>query len=311
MHSVFALLVAGVCGAAGTALLPDELANLPALLGNEQRLVETVRQFDLLQQALAEWDRAMAQQLREAGDKDLAEEKIKQVRQRYQVVRTAYEYVLQHYRTNALATNYYAELLYDQFHETTKAVQLWNVAAAVNPKLSQPYNNLGIHYFHIGEYRQGLKCYLTALELDPNNPDYLYNLAQAYLVHSPQIRQIRQWDAQRLYTEAMKLSKKAAENAPNDFEMLRDYALNFFTAENFGVRADWLEAAKAWQRARTQAPDKGALFYTWLYEARAWLRKPDQENAERCLKEALAIDPANKVAQGLLDKVKGNSVSKP
>lgn len=297
------VFVAFALGAAESTSLPPELENLPALLGDENRLVDAVREFDLYEQALAEWDAAMAQELLLAGDSKLAQEKQRKSHERFVLVRKAYEYALQHYRANARATNYYAEILYDRFGEVSRALQLWRAALTLDPELSAPYNNLGIHSFHAGDYRQGLQYSLAALKLDPNNPDYLYNLAQCYLVHGPQVQEIRGWTARQVYDEAMALSKRAVENAPQDFEMLRDYALNFFVAENFGATADWTAAAKAWQQTRELARKDDAIAYTWVYEARAWIRKGNNKEAQRCLREALAIEPSSEVVKELLAKI--------
>jgi len=304
MHVVLVVVAMGAWGsAAATGALPDELAALPALVSDEQGLVDAVRRFDLLQQALARWDLEMAEELNAAGDGLLAEMKRQQVSKRYALVRRAYEFVLQHYRTNARATNYYGELLYDKFGEIGYAVRLWNMAAAIDPKLSAPFNNLAIHHCHVGEYQRGVECFLGALELEPKNPDYLFNLAQTYLVHGPQVQALRNWDTEKVYREAMELSGKAAQYAPDDFELLQDYAINFFAAENFGVEPDWGDAAGAWQKARAYAPDEAKVFYTWLNEARAWIRRPDAHKAEHCLEQALAICPQSEVVRRLLDEV--------
>lgn len=288
--------------------LPPELAGLPSLAPDEARLEKAVRDFDRLQIALARWDVALAQAHVDAGDAALAQATLDRVQQRYALVRKAYELALGYFSTNPRLNNYYGEVLYDRFADTSNAVKSWNLAILVDPKYSAPYNNLGIAYCHIGKYQEGLENYLTALQLEPNNPDYLFNLAQTYLVHAPQMQELLHWDATKIYYEAMQLSKKARDLAPDDFELQQDYAMNFYAAENFGIQADWREAAAAWQAARPHAPRTADRFYTWINEARTWMRVPDAAQAKTCLEQALAIVPDSEIAKQLLDEVQAGKM---
>lgn len=291
--------LAAACAAAAGAL-PEELAPLGQQLDDEAALVDAVRAYDREQTALAEWDKGLAEQHADAGEEDLARDKLEQARDRLKRVRQAYEYILHNYGNNARAHNYYGELLYDYFGEHVGALKAWQLATALDPGLGAPLNNLAIHYCHGGEYATGLHYYDKALELDPDNPDYLFNLAQTYLLNRPAVQRIRQWDKARLYREAMKLSKKAAQAGEDDFELAQDYAVNFYAAENFGVTADWAKAANAWQRARVLARSKTETFYTLLNEGRAWLRKGNRNKAAACLEEAVVLMPSSDVAKQLL-----------
>ena len=277
--------------------MPPELAHLPELLGDAEQLVDRVRDFDVTQQALAAWDLETAEGLAAP----FAAVKQQHATRRYALVRRAYEFALAHFPGNARACNYYGELLYDRFQETERAVQVWEQASAADPGLGSPFNNLAIHYCHEGEYARGLKCYQRALEIEPDNPDYLFNLAQTCLVHRPHMQSLLGCSAPGLYEQAMELSRKAAENAPEDYRLREDYALNFFVAAGFGVKANWRAAAKAWQHARKHAPDQVKLFSTWLNEARVWIRQGNRRKARRCLERALEIRPQSVVARDLLD----------
>jgi tetratricopeptide (TPR) repeat protein len=106
----------------------------------------------------------------------------------------------------------------------------------------------------------------------------------------------------------MKLSKRAAELKPTDYSLAQDYAVNFFVADQFSAQPDWDSAAAAWQKARGQARRIDEVFYTWMNEARAWMRKPDPARAETCLQEALKIYPDNDVAKSLLRRVQNQPV---
>ena len=207
---------------------------------------------------------------------------------------------------NARVHNFNGTVSYDVRGKELEGVKEWHAAVSLDSKYSDPYNNLGMHYFHAGNYALGFQNMDRALELEPKNPDYCFNMAQNYLIYRPQTEEHRGWDAKRIYKEAMKLSKKAAKLAPDDFEILQDYAVNFLAAENFGEETDWKSAIKAWQAARKHAPEKVNVYYTWLNEGRAWRALENKEEARRCFEAALQNIPDHVdkgVTQRLLSEV--------
>lgn len=284
--------------------LPDEIAALGTLAGDEQHFLEVVRHFDLAQQALADGDLQLAQRYAGAGDPGQANRAKVQAYNRIQLVRLAYEELLRHHPNDAHALTYYGELLYDRLGEKMKAAEAWKTAATLDKGLSAPRNNLALFYCHdVGEYQQGLALLEQVLELESDNPDYLYNAAQIYLVHFPEVEKRYNWKRKRVFRTAMKFSKRAAELAPHDFHLQQDYAMNFFVGENMDVRVKWRQAAAACQRARAIAPQESDIFFTWLNEARVWIRQGNSKRAETCLREALRIWPDHRPAKNLLAKI--------
>lgn len=209
---------------------------------------------------------------------------------------------VKHFEHSASARNFNGTVLYDVFGKQMEAVKEWHTAVSLDSKYSDPHNNLGMHYFHSGEYALGFKHMDRALELEPKNPDYCYNMAQNYLIFRPQSEKHRGWDAARVYKEAMKLSKKAAKLAPDDFEIVQDYAVNFIAAENFGVEPDWKSAVKVWQSARKIAPTEVDRYFTWLNEGRAWRAMNNRKEARRCFEESLKLQPNSDVTKRLLEE---------
>jgi len=270
------------------------------LKDDQHKFVEAVRIFDRAQGYLSKADQMIADYYMKEDNALVAKAKLKKSNERIANVKLLYQKALVYYPENALLHNYYGELLYDRYGDIPGALVEWNEAISRDSKLSEAYNNLGLHDIHYGNYTMGLKNLETALELEPENPDYLYNLAQMYLVHAPQIGEIKGMEKDKIYKQAMKMSKSAAQFAPDEFELVQDYAVNFFAAENFGLEADWKEAAIAWGTARTIARDDDEKFYTWLNEARVWIKHGDPTQAKRCLSEALTLKPDSEVAKKLL-----------
>ncbi len=294
-------------GATQEEPLPPELAEWSQVLKEEKRALDMLRQVDRMQQALGEWDLEIARELTRMGDQAAAQTKVEDARKRFRVVRRAYEEFLSRYPNNARANTYYGELLYDRFGDHARAIQCWKLAEQLDRKLSLPLNDLAIHYCHYGQPDLGLKYFERAIELDPDNPDYLFNGAQFYLTLGPHVKRMHKWDNDRVYKEAMKFSKRAVELRPNDYELWEDYAVNFFAAENFGVEADWKQAADVWRQARAAAKRPDHVFFTWINEARAAIRAKDEARAASCLEEALKLQPDSEVTKQLLAEVRERS----
>ena len=303
-------ILAACAAAAAAAQLPADLQNLESIK-DEAQLLHAVRDLDKQLVSAARDELDAATELAQAGKKDEAVEKRKSALARLQTARQAYEYLVTQYPKNARAHNYYGELLYDYFGDQVTAIKEWNLAMSLDSHFSAPLNNLAIQYCHNGQYQLGFDAYDRALAIDPGHPDYLFNLTQAYLLYFPQVQELRNWKKPRVYKEAMKLSKRAAEAAPDDFELAQDYANNFYAAENFDVRPDWSKAAKAWEAARNLARTDVERFFTWLNEGRVWIRQGNKAKAAECLNEAIKLRPDEPVPKKLLAELQQEPAQSP
>jgi len=288
----------------GATAFPPELSHLEALKNDQDAFVTAMRAYDKEQVGLAREAYDAAEEAQRAGDQDKAKELLESAAKRTQLVRQAYEIGLAHYPQDARLNNYYGEILYDIFGEEIKALNAWQRAVSLDDKLAEAHNNIGLHYLHMGRYEIGLKHLDEAVKLDRNHPDFLFNLAQIYLIHWPEVRKIRGWNDRKIYREAMKLSERAAKLSPDDFQLQQDYAVNFFAAERFGQKANWRKAARAWETTRGLAETREQVFYTWLNEARVWIADGKDDEAVRCLEEALKLIPESPVARKLLDEAR-------
>ncbi len=286
------------------SILPDDNACQALLAGDsEEEIINSFRLHDKQQQALAENEMGRSQTLAMEGKRDEALAEIAKARKRLDNIRKCYEKLMLKYPKNARVHNYFGELMYDRFGEEGIGLSEWQKATKLDPGLPYPWNNMAIHACHVGEYQKGFEYYETALKLDPENPDFLFNIAQAYLVHPQPAQDRHGWDRKKVYEEAMKMSEKAAEKLPADLEIAKDYAMNFFAGKNFGVDVNWPDAAQAWQKVRALSKTDDQIFLGWLNEARVWVRAEKDRKAKKCLTEALKIRPASSAAQALLKKV--------
>ena len=294
-------LVALFLTAAHAVAQPDsEKARVESLLANEATAGEKLRAYDRLHQKLADVLAQRAHSLEKEGKKEESGTAVRHANAELLLVRQAYETALKRYPGHAELHNYYGELLFDRFDEQKEGVAEWKKAIALDEKLGRAYNNLGIYLCHEGGYAEGLGDLDKAVLLEPDNPDYLYNIAQIYLSNWPQVMTIRKWTPDELYKAAMAASASAARYAPTDFDLVVDYARNFFMAEQIGVAPDWEGAAKAWQTARILVRNDEEKFNTWLNEARVWYKAGKGAKAVKCCDEALTIRPQSVAAKELM-----------
>lgn len=289
--------------------LPEAVAQIEQFKSDPVALVDAARRYQDQQLELIRWDTGLIQVHRNEKDRGSAEAKRAAAQQRIDTVKLVWGYVNSLYPNDPRALNYTGEFWFDVSGDQMTAITYWRRSSMLDTRYGLADNNLGIYYFHIGNYARGLEHLNKALELDPDNPDYLFNIAQMYLNHFPQIAELLDKDKKKLYRDAMGYSKKAMENAPEDFELAQDYAVNFFAAENLGVEADWQQAAKAWAHARELAPDKDEHYFSLLNEARCWIYDGKGEKALPLLEEALKVTPDSEAVQNLITEARGGAAT--
>ena len=277
---------------------------LKQYLNDQSEFERKARAFDKLHIAIARSHYLEARVLEDQGDAEGAVNASAMAQKNLQWVKEAYDLGLAHFDNSPMLHNFYGELIHDYFGRANEASKHWNRAVQLDSKCARAHNNLGMYYCHAGMYAMGVNSLDESLKLEPNNPDFLFNMTQVYLTHFPQIMQIRKWPRDKVYQEAMKISERAIRYAPDDFQLLRDYALNYFLGESFDVKVDWRKAARAWQAARPHAHTDAERFNTWLNEARVHLRNDDRNRANACLDSARAIWPDSPVVKRLLEDFK-------
>lgn len=224
------------------------------------------------------------------------------------LVEDIYKEGLIKYPDNIRIYDDYGSFLYDYKKDYGSSVELWEKGYELNPKDASMNNNFALHYFHIGEYDKGWDYLQKALKYGNDEPNILYNSAQIFIIHRNQIQEMTGWDKKKIYQKAMEYSEKAAKLQPDDFELCKDYALNFFAAVEFNLPIDGKKCAAAWQNARKRARTKDEEFYTWLNEGRAWLAIYKLDNAKKCLLEALKIRPDSVVVKNILYQIESGEI---
>ena len=282
----------------------DPLQPLRDLLGDEQAAMEALDRYDSIQQGLIEWDLAMAQDLTIQGDEEAAKIKTADAEHRLQSIRQAYLLMLEAYPRNAVVMNAYGELMFHRFHDASAGVMYWKKAASSGEDEPLSRANLASYFGHSGNYELMMNYLDEALEIDDKNPDVLFYAVQIYLVHYPQVGQIKEWDKQKVFNKAMEMSRKAAEAVPSDHQLQEDYAVNFYAGENMNVKVDWKEASEAWLQTQKVAFTADDKFFAWLNHARVNTMIGNWDVALASVKEALKIHPDNDTAKRVRKMIK-------
>ena len=89
------------------------------------------------------------------------------------------------------------------------------IAVAEFPQSGLAYNDLSFLFYLKGEKGRALNCYRKAIELDPNLPVAMKNLADFYLVEEGKVQ------------EALAIYNRLLKNCPEDTEAL--LALGFIS----------------------------------------------------------------------------------
>jgi tetratricopeptide (TPR) repeat protein len=281
--------------------LPPALRGLSSLLEEPEKFTDTLREIDKRDKKRVQTLLDRTQMLDPAGQQAEIDALIAEAGAIMDTVRAAYEVGLYHHAENARLRNYYGELLLDGYSDEQQAALAWREALTADPKLAAAHANLGMYLCAKGNTDMGLPHLDEAIDLEPGNATFYYNLSRVYLLRRDDAAATRGWDQVNLYKRAMEASKKAVEMAPHDFEFLQDYAVNFFAARDLDIQPDWDEAAKAWQRARAHAPSLASVFFAWLNEARAYVWAGDRARAEQSLLQALRIRPDHPDATAMLE----------
>ena len=95
---------------------------------------------------------------------------------------------------SAFAYNYRATSNAKANKEYEKAVEKFEKAVSLDPKMKEAHNNLGYCYRKLGKLEQSLTSYQAALEIDPNYAQAREYLGETYLAMGEMDKAIEQYN---------------------------------------------------------------------------------------------------------------------
>jgi tetratricopeptide (TPR) repeat protein len=128
-------------------------------------------------------------------------------------------------------------------------ITLWGDASYKSPQKLRPWNNLGVAYVGRGEYDRAIKCYNTALSIEPRAFDIYNNLGMAY-------------DSKGEYALAIKYYDQAISIDPKGFDSYKNRGLAYCNKNDFErAISDYNEAIKIKPDDAEVYFDRGLAYY--------------------------------------------------
>jgi len=227
------------------------------------------------------------------------------IRERFQLVRKAYEDFLREHPDHARARLAYGSFLLET-GEDAEAVRQMEKAREIDPKNPAAWNNLANYYGHDGPVQKAFEYYAKAIELNPKEPVYLQNLATVVFLFRPDATnfyRITEWE---VFEKSLDLYRQAIRLDPTNFLLASEYAQSFYgvrvpTNSEVTVRDQrqqkvYQDAIAAWEQAQRLASDDLQRQGVALHLARVHLLANHFDDAQRYL-DSISLEQYRDVKQ--------------
>ncbi len=204
-------------------------------------------------------NQAIAEQSGERGPDDLR----KQIEAKLEPVRKAYDDFIRRYPNHARARIAYGSFLNDTGDEDGAAEQ-WEKARQLDPTNPAAWNNLANYYGHRGPVKKAFEYYAKAIELNPFESVYYYNLGTTVYLFRQDAMEFYGITEQEVFDKALALYKKALQLDPKNFVLATDVAQTYYGIRPMRTN----DAIKAWEYALALAPDETARQGIYVHLAR-------------------------------------------
>ncbi len=237
------------------------------------------------------------------------------IEKRFEPVKKAYEDFLQRNPKHARARLAYGSFLND-IHGEDEALLQWEKAREADPNNPAAWNNLANYHGHNGPVAKSFAYYAKAIELDPTESTYYFNLATTVYLFRRDATNFYKISEQQVFEKAMALYRKALELDPGNFVLATDYAQSYygFSPKLTGVEEQdrkikqkhFDDAMAAWNDAFNLAGDDIERQGVLIHYARLQINADRFEEARKNL-NAVTNDMFKTTRQNLLKKLESRS----
>lgn len=186
--------------------------------------------------------------------------------QRYAPVRKAYEDFIRRNPRHARAELAYGSFLCD-LHEEDEGVRHMERARELDPRNPAVWNNLANYHGHHGTVKKAFEYYGKAIELAPNEPVYLQNLATTVYLFRTDAKELYGLTEEKVFDKSLELYRRAIQLDPKSFTLATDYAQSYYGIKPLRTG----DALKAWKHAAEIAGDAIEREGVYLHMARVEL----------------------------------------
>ena len=237
------------------------------------------------------------------------------IERRFAPVKKAYEDFLRRNPNHARALLAYGSFLNDIQEEEAAQVQ-WEKARQADPKNPAAWNNLANYFGHNGPVSNSFAYYAKAMELDPTESTYVYNLATTVYLFRRDATNFYKITENQVFEKAMGLYRKALELDPGNFVLATDYAQSYYgfapkptgdAEQDRKIKQKHFEdAIAAWQEAFKLASDDTERQGVLVHYARLQINADRFEEARKNL-NGVTNDMFKVTKQNLLKKLENRS----
>jgi tetratricopeptide (TPR) repeat protein len=173
------------------------------------------------------------------------------IRERFDLVRKAYEEFIIRHPDHAKARIAYGSFLGDLQDELGSQKQ-WEKALQLDPTNPAVYNNLAGVYSEHGQPTNAFQFFAKAIELNPSEALYYHNFANSLYVLRKSAMGYYHLTEQQVYTKALLTYSNAVRLDPENFPYASDFAQTYYALDPFPANA----ALRAWNTTLNLAHDE-------------------------------------------------------
>lgn len=276
----------------------------------EQAYEKLLEQDEAAQQEVDKWIKE-AQAFKAKGAPFSNDALNLRIEQRFAPVKKAYEDFIQLHPDHIAARLAYGSFLYETEDEDAGVAQ-WEKARDLDPKNPAAWNNLGNHYGHRGPVDKAFSYYAKAIELKPDEPVYLQNLATTVYLFRKDAMEYYHCDEKQVFDRSLELYKKALKLDPTNFPLATDYAQSYYGIKPLRTN----DALSAWNYALKIASDdferEGVYVHLARVEINAGLYDEARKHLNQVTNDFYKV-LKDRLARNMSEKQKGpvNSAAAP
>jgi tetratricopeptide (TPR) repeat protein len=228
------------------------------------------------------------------------------IRKRFEPVKQAYEDFLRVHADHARARLAYGSFLSDIGEEDAAQAQ-WEKARESDPRNPASWNNLANYYGHNGPVTNAFRYYAKAIELNPRESTYYFNLATTVYLFRHDATNYYGLTLPQVFEKAMGLYRKALELDPENFVLATDYAQSYYgfdprltgnAEQDHKIKQKHCDdALAAWQSAFKLAKDdlerQGVLLHYARLQINAGRLEQARTNLNAVINEGLMTTKSN------------------